>query len=1801
MLTIGQSVTHHVHKAASAAAILFISAFINALPATADRALERLDNTDIPGGDYRTLRSVPLSQCESACLGDNQCRAFTYNERARWCFLKNQVAEGSPYQGATSAIVVDAGGPEPLPLPDLAFLPPDIATEANRLEAQISSARRTNTKVGAVTPAVATTLTAADTTDWLSFARTMLTTRFDSYSDRQQAIRAAGAAAYLGLRDARTPQEQGRALAVISAAMEEQGLFRPAIEASEASLSLALSRSEQDRLQRLRAQHGFRVLDYAVDSEARNPRLCIQFSEPIRGDAADVERFVDVDVIAAPTVSVENQQLCVEGLEHGGRYQVRVREGLDSTVGEALIQPADIRVYVRDRSAQARFESNRYVLPAGSRGIPVTTINTDSLDMRLYRINDRNLADVVRKGDFKRQLYSYEINEIAEESGAEAWKGTMAVDSVLNQEVTTLFPVNEVIGTVDPGVYVLTGVPSELANKSGSIATQWFVISDLGLSTFSGGDTVDVFVRSLETTAPTEGVEVTLLARNDEVLARGVSDADGHARLVSSAPVRGGQRPAVVTARSGEDDYAFISLAGAAFELTDRGVEGRTAPGPVDAFLTPERGVYRAGETVHLTVLVRDDNALALNDMPVTLKVVRPDGVVSRTILARADSAGGLAQDVPLTLNAATGTWQVSAHIDPEGPAVGTTTFLVEDFVPQRIEVDLATDEAAAAAGSTVEMSVKADFLYGAPASDMMIEGTVTLRQAKTIEGYDGYTFGLDTEPLRPDRSPLFNLPRTGPDGRATIAVPIADVADVTGAVEALVAINVREPGGRQVGDSLTLPVLTDNAMIGIKPLFDGSVGEGAAAGFDIIALNAARQRTIVTGAEWTLTRIERNFQWYRRNDRWFYESVERLERVDNGTLDIPAEGTASLSLPVDWGRYRLEVMDPRNGEVATSMVFSSGWVNTAANADTPDVLDVHLDKESYQSGETATLRISPRFAGKALVTVLAGTVRHTEFVDVPADGTTIPIAVDAAWAPGAYVTATLFRPAGVGDSPLPQRAVGLAHMQVDTAKKQLTVSIDAPDVAAPRQILSVPVTVDGLAPGESAYLTVAAVDVGILNITGFEPPDVDEFYLGQRRLGVELRDIYGDLIDAGSAARGRIRTGGDGIDTGSEALPPTQAPVSLFTGLITTDANGVATANFDVPAFNGTLRLMAIAWTETKVGDASADAIVRDPVVVAGSLPRFLAPGDATRMRFDVHNVSHEAGEYALSVAAMGPLSIDRRAESITLAKDQRASIELPVAATGVGEATIIATLTGPGDLSLSQDFTLVVRPAAAEVSTRRLVALSPGESATLSEAILDGFDNDATATLSVGDGVTDVAGLIQMLNRFPYGCAEQTVSRALPLLYLNTVAADAGLKGDTTIPERIDKAIERVLAYQSASGGFGLWSPGYDLWLTAYVMDFLTRAREAGYAVPAIAFDTGLDRLQSVLSYVGNLEGERGSQIAYATYVLARNGRAAIGDLRYFAEEKLDDFASPLARAQLAASLAFAGDLPLANSLFRNALAAGPATPRPMRTDFGTGLRDAAAILTLAAESRVGGGTVDALFDTLSEAKEEAEGRAFSTQEAAWLLLSANATQTDGTKVSVGGEMLTSPLARALSTDQLAGGLVVRNDGDQVVSVATTVRGTPLDPLPPVASGLTIERTYHTLDGEEVQPDQVRQNDRLLVRLTVTKTADAPMRILLSDLLPAGFEIENPVLVGQGAVASFPLSQSGQFPEHTEFRDDRFAAAWTLSQGATGDPLMVTYMVRAVSPGTFALPAAEVSDMYQPRYVARTASSFVAVVPTR
>lgn len=1797
-------------RAGVALAALPLASLAPTAPAAAqERTVRELPATDLPGGDFRTLREVPIAVCTRECIADPACRGYTYNERARWCFLKSEVNPPVAYEGATSAVVeTRAAAAQPLPVPTIASLPAGEARrEGDRLEALVASVRAGERASAFFDGARAQRLSTNLSADWADFAQTLLSQMETSPRRREAADRLAFGGAYNALRRASRPAEQGRALRLLSLALERRGAYRAAIDTSAASLALALDVAEEDRLQRLRRDHGFRILDYAVDSDTRTPRLCVQFSEALRGTAAELERFVAVAGDANPTLSVDGQQLCVEGLAHGTRYAVTVREGLPSDIGEDLMQRAELTGYVRERTPTVRFDANKTVLPASAEGVPVVSVNTQRLDLALYRINERNLADVVRRGDLERQLGRWDVSEIVAGRGSAIWEGTMEVAPVPNEEVTTLFPVGEVVETLEPGVYVLTAAPQE-RQATGTLATQWFVVSDIGLTAFSGRGVVDVFVRALSSAAPRRGVALELVARNNAVLASATTDGEGHARLAFAPGEGEGSAPALLTARSGTD-FAFLSLAGAAFELTDRGVGGRAAPGPVDAFLASERGVYRAGETVHLTALVRDDRADAL-DLPVTLKLVRPDGKVSRRLTRRSDAAGGVVVDLPLTRNAATGTWTVSAHIDPEGPAVGSTRFLVEDFVPQRIEVALAADQPTVASGGTLEATVAADFLYGAPAANLMLEGSLVVREADTIAGLEGYRFGLHGEPFEARRIPLAALPRTGADGRARLRVDVPDVGDSVGALEALLRVSVREPSGRQVADTLTLPILSGVPVIGVRPLFEGAVGEGQTARFSLVALGAARERIAIPDAEWTLTRVRRDYQWYRRNDRWSYAAVERFEQVADGTVAIPADGTATVGGVVEWGEYRLEVVDPRNGQVATSVSFNAGWAGTAASADTPDVLTVSLAKEAYAPGESAQLRIEPRYAGRALVAVMTDSVRWHRLVDVPLEGTEVAIPVTDDLAPGAYVGVSLVRPAAPqSGAPLPTRAVGIAHLAVGTADRTLAVRLEPPQIARPGGPFEVPVTVAGLGAGEVAYLTVAAVDVGILNITGHEPPDVDGHYLGQRRLGIEMRDLYGELIDAYGAALGRIRSGGDGTGAGTEALPPNETPVSLFSGLIRTDAEGRASATFDAPPFNGTLRVMAMAWSETKVGDAAVDMIVRDPVVVSGSLPRFLAPGDETRLRLDVHNVNHAPGDYRLALAARSedggavPIVLDDgtpSARTFSLGRDERTLVEIPLRASGLGTALVTATLTGPDGLSIARDYTLPVRPAAAPVTQRRLVALAPGESATVGAGVLDGFREDASVTLTVGAGPIDVAGLLAALERFPYGCAEQTVSRALPLVYANSLARAAGLEVDADLPQRIDDAIRRVLAYQSTSGGFGLWGPGADLWLTAYVMDFLGRAAEEGHEVPQDALDAGLDRLQSMLSYTDDVSGSRGSEIAYALYVLARAGRAAIGDLRYFAQEKWEAFQTPLARAQLAASLALSGDAPLADRLFARLARSAPAsTGRGSRADYGTPVRDAAATLTLASESRAPAATVSELARVLDRLTDAAPSD-YSTQEAAWLVLSASALGAQGTPILLGDAAQTAPITRTLGAGALAAGTLVQNRGAETLSLVTTVRGTPRSPGPATRYGVSVEREHLALDGTPVDPATLSQNDRLVVRLTITVESDVPLRLMLTDLLPAGFEIENPRLLTD-ATAGLPLVQRGAAPEYTEFRDDRFAAAWPLVSERPGTQRMVSYVVRAVSPGTFVAPPAEVSDMYQPQYLARTGTGRVAIAPTR
>lgn len=1786
------------------------------------------EEADYFGYDYRRVEGTSLKGCQNVCLKDGACQAFTYNTEARWCFLKNGFEELRPFAGAVAGRVVRAAAAAAPPAKPLTFVPSSLLDETERFAASLRNSpvagdRRSAVRYEAGLSAfgdgdlrrareefrAAAALDPKNASGLQALSRTALQIEARDYRERLDLEREATAAAALAYRAAGTLPDRAEALADLSRALQRRQLYRPAIEAYKTSLELADSAEVRAALDKLRQEYGFRVVNHAVDAESASPRACVEFSERLQEGAA-FDSFVTVNEAPPPALEVEAQQLCIPGLKHGERYRVALRAGLPSSVGETIESPVVLDIYVRDRSPSARFTGRNFVLPrTGSRGIPVISVNSSKLLVSLYGIGERALAGAVVDREFLGQLNGFSAERLGTDKGTKLWSGELDVAAEPNREVTTSFPIDEVLPERQPGVYVMVARPAEAQEEDWRPdATQWFTVSDIGLTALSGPDGLHVFARSLADTAPLGGLNLALVARNNNLLAKVKTDARGYGRFDPGLlRGEGGQAPALLQALSADAGFVFLDLTEAGFDLSDRGVDGRPAPGAIDAYLYTERGVYRPGSTVYVSALVRDGEARALAGVPVTFVFERPDGVEFRRLASADAGAGGHAVELALPGTATRGTWQVRLHADPQAPAIASAKFLVEDFIPERIDFELTSAADRLALGARGEANVEGRFLYGAPAAGLRVEGEIEITPSRELDGFAGYRFGLADDDVPPLRQPLSLLGSTDEAGLATIPLILDELPATTMPLQGEVRVRMLESGGRAVERRLVLPIAAQGPRIGIRPLFaEDRVGEGDSAEFAVIGVDADGGRIPLGAQSWQLLKLERSFQWYNAGGNWNYEPVTFTRKVADGTVDIGRGEPARVSVPVEWGRYRLEVASADPSGPASSVEFVAGWYVDVESAETPDVAEVTLDKPAYRAGDTARVSIRPRFDGTALVNVVGERLLASREIEVSAAGTVIELPIGADWGGGAYVTATVVRGMDVAAGRNPARAVGLSWLAVDSADKSLDVGLDLPATAPPREMLAVPVRITGANPGERAYMTVAAVDVGILNLTAYQPPDPGTWFFGQRRLGMEMRDIYGRLIDGMAGASGRVRSGGGEAGLTMQGAPPSQKPLALFSGIVEVGADGTAVAAFELPEFNGTVKVMAVAWTASAVGAASGETVVRDPVVVTASLPRVLAPGDEARLLLEIANTDGPAGAYEIGIEASGELVAGgkKSGAAIELSEGERRTIEFPLVAERTGDGQLTVRLTGQG-IDVAQRLALQVRPAQLPVSERRVVELAAngGELTVGADLIADWVPGTGEVTFSATRaGGLDIASMLVSLDRYPYGCSEQIASRALPLLYLASVAAAAGVADASDLEERVQKAIYDLLSNQSSIGSFGLWSAGSgDMWLDAYVTDFLTRAKEEGYKVPELAFAQALDNLRNRLAYAGELRGG-GEDIAYALYVLARNRKASIGDLRYYADAKLEAFGSALAKAQIGAALALYGETERAARAMRAALAELEEAQADdlARSDYGSRLRDGAAMLTLVAETTPAPVPTGELRDLV--ARLAASAGAASTQENAWMLLAANALLEGGEapRVEIDGEIVEGNVVRRFGSDGLARPLRLVNRGTEPLPVVVTVRGVPVDPLPAGGQGFTIARTYYSLDGEVVDISQAGQNERFVVVLQVGEENAWVSRVLVADLLPAGFEIDNPNLVAGASLAAFSWLPEDVNPARVEFRDDRFVAAFDRTADS---PRRITlaYMVRAVTPGRYTHPPAIVEDMYRPQLSARTAMGAVEIFGPR
>ncbi|MBS0470473.1 MAG: alpha-2-macroglobulin family protein [Proteobacteria bacterium] len=1559
----------------------------------------------------------------------------------------------------------------------------------------------------------------------------------------------------------------------------------------------------------------FRRLE--VDTSKPQAEACLVFTRNLDASGkTHYEDYFSIDPTTRVASHVVGDRLCLAGLDFNATYSVTLKSGLPAATGEKLTEDETVPVELRDKPSLVRF-SGGIVLPRNNtEGVPVTTVNIAKLRLKVIRVGDRLLSQIESGTVDQTTLYSWNDSDFENSQGALVWQGTVDVANVKNDSVVTLIPIHDILKGKPPGAYILIAMDAakddtQYYYDDGTVAMQWVVDSDISLTTFQGAGGLTVFTRSYATAKAMGGVKLTLVAKDNNVLATVTTNGEGRADFAPGLfRATGGDAPVVVMAYGGNGDFSFTDLRRAAFDLTDRGVGGRPTPGPTDAYVYTERGVYRPGETVQATAMLRDRVGAAIT-APLTLVATRPDGLeVSRTLVPGDKLAAGTATwSLNLSNRAPHGRWQIAAYIDPKGDPVGRVQFDVADFVPQKLKVVLTPITKVVHTGEEIRIRAESRFLYGAPASGLTGEGTAKItRDYNPYPAFKEYSFGRADDTFE-DVDVQMTVPETDATGVTEATGTIGDLPDTTLPLKASVTISIHEPGGRTTDKNVEIPVRTHDILIGIRPDFDyGSVAENSRAGFEAIAVNSDGKRVALSGLTYSWVREDTTYQWYQKDGSWKYQAVTRDRLITSGQMAIGAGAPAKMAQTFPYGSYRLTITDPKSG-AAASYRFYSGWAASSAG-DRPDRIPVAADKPSYRAGQMAHVNIKPTADGKALVVVAGDRVFMSKLIDAPASGTSVDIPVSADWGAGAYVLVTDYRPLDESTGHEPVRAVGLTWLQVDNSDRTITAIIGGPQKVLPRQKINIPVQLKGLADGDEAYLTLAAVDEGILQLTDFDSPNPNDWYFGKRMLGVGMRDDYGRLIKPEKGAVGPMREGGDSFGGRPLAVVPTRT-VALFSGLVKVGQGGMANVALNIPDFNGELRLMAVAFTAKKLGHADRPLTVRDPVVADMVFPRFLAPGDHASAALNMNNVEGKPGSYVATLATSGPVGLpggqSKTVVTQALRVGQRVLLPMQLEGRGIGIATIALNVKGPGGFNVSRSWQIESRAPQLDIARDETVPLNPKATYTANgQLVADLIRGTGTValTVSAAHGYGDVPGLLKWLDKYPYGCIEQTTSRAMPLLVFNDLAGLAGLPQDQALRPRVQDAVDAVLDMQNYAGNFGMWSAGSDAdpWISVFALDFLYQAKEHGFVVPNDALKRGSSWLRSAASTDSYSDNTR----AYAFYLLARSGQVNLSDLRYFSDTRGPEMNTAIAEALTASAAALSGDRSRATYGFGRArqIALSSQPFNYPEGDYGSLVRDLAGTTALAAENGQPD-LIPALLKKTADTDMSLGGT--TTQEKAWMLRAAYelTRQRLPLNILVNGQPGTprdGAIRLSPSMAQLNAGMTFLNRGDAVVWRTTSVQGTPALPLPPTANGLTLTKTFWTMGGTPVDLAHLHQNDRIIIELTGQMAHNTYRQMGLIDLLPAGLEIEMPLTGDDGK--PYPFLNSLSDVSMTDVRDDRFVASFTIGSTYVDknkpepQPIFrIAYVVRAVTEGTFVMPAGVVEDMYAPSIIARTSMGSVTV----
>ncbi|MBL7739539.1 MAG: alpha-2-macroglobulin family protein [Chitinophagaceae bacterium] len=1503
-------------------------------------------------------------------------------------------------------------------------------------------------------------------------------------------------------------------------------------------------------------------------------------------------------------------------------YALTIAKGLRGKIGGVLKEDYHGSVAFGELEAGISFTSSKavYLSKKGAKNLEVRITNVPKVKLVISKIYENNLLMAQRYGYYpqeSRVSYASYSDEYEGDYYYQDRSDAMLGDVIYEKEIDTrslpksnggrLLNFSQFEDRLPDfnGVYhVMIRSTEDYWVKD----SRFISLSDLGLIAKEGQDKIFVFTNSIKTAAAVNGVNVSVYSANNQLIGSGATNNDGVAEIAYSKKDFGGFKPAMIIAKTGED-FNYLPFNNTRINTSRFEVGGkRNNPSGLDAFVYAERDIYRPGEKVNFSVVIRDRQWNSPGNIPLKLKFLMPNGKELKSFRKSLNEEGSVEGSVDIATSAITGGYTLEVYTSND-ILLASKNFSIEEFVPDRIRVNVKLDKSSLKPGESSVLSVNAMNFFGPPAANRNYETEIQVKQKHfSPEKFSGYDFNLVNSTSVFDKE--VKEGKTDAEGNASISYVVPETYSNMGVLQTSFYTTVFDETGRPVSRAASADIFTQDVFFGVKydwffyyPLNQPVKFQLAAANKEGNGANAVARVEVIKHEYRTF--LTKSGSYFR------YESQREDKLMIENKVTVNNNAVYSY-IPRSPGEYELRVYRQGAASYVSRSFYSYGsWGgdNNSFEVNNEGNIDIELDKKSYEAGERAKALFKTPFSGRMLVTMETDHVISYQYVDVSNRSASLDLPLTGEHVPNVYITATLIKPHEVSDIPLTV-AHGFQSVTVEEKSRKIPVEIVAAKSVRSKTHQKVKVKA-----AAGSFVTLSAVDNGVLQISNFKTPDPYNYFYQKKALQVTAYDLYPLLF---AEVRGKISsTGGDGEMDMAKRTNPMPAKrikvVSYWSGIAKANGSGEAEFEFDIPQFSGELRLMAVSYKGSSFGAADNTMTVADPVVISTALPRFLSPGDTVNVPVTLSNTTEKPANVTANIVTGGAVKVmggSSQSVSLNAKSEGRATFQV-VASSAIGIGNVKITVNGMGE-KFEDATEISVRPPSTLQKVTSSGSIAGGTTKRLTIGLSDFMPGSTEYSLVVSRSpVLELGEQLRYLVQYPYGCTEQTISAAFPQLYYGDLADLMNLNkqyNKVNANTNILEAIRKIKMRQLYTGAVTLWDGEgrEDWWATIYAAHFLLEARKAGFDVDNSLTETMLsyisNRLKNkeTITYYYNRDQNKKiapKEVAYGLYVLALAGRTNIPAMNYYKSNPailaLDS------RYLLSAAYAAAGDKKSYTALLPSAFAGEESVPQTGGSYY-SDVRDEAIALNALISADPGNAQIPVMARHVADKLKtryylSTQERAFAFLALGKLAKAAN-NSTATAEIKVNGKRIAKVDDGQWRGDKNAlqgTNIEIVTEGGGPLFYFWSAEGIS-------ASGaykeednyLKVRRRFYDRFGTPLLSNTFKQNDLIIIGITLEHSYSTPVEnVVITDLLPAGFEIENP---RTKEIPGMDWIKDAATTTALDVRDDRihfFVDAYNNKQ-------VYYYAVRAVSPGNYKMGPVSADAMYNGEYHSYNGAGVIRVI---